>query len=152
MDLVITEFGVSPTAKDIQRYIKDDTVSHSSLKKGHAGDFSPFVFNALCTDFEIFIKSNDIKSRDGDNPNSKLAKSFHAVKNKENVFLKKLVNRFLEDTVIDLMVTNCDNVEECKIILTTYNNNKSRFDNWRVNLEDIGFELREKKNELYIPK
>ena len=74
------------------------------------------------------------------------------MKNKENVFLKKLVNRFLEDTAINLMVTNCDNVEECRIILTTYNNNKSRFDNWRVNLEDIGFELREKKNELYIPK
>ena len=57
VDLVIAEFGVSPTARDIQSYVKDVIMVQSPLKIGRAGDFYLFVFNTLCIDFEIFIKS-----------------------------------------------------------------------------------------------
>ena len=65
--------------------------------------------------------------------------------NKENVILKQLVNRVLKNTAIYLMATKCDTVQECRIIWTTYKNIKFWFDNWLVNLEDIGFALRDKK-------
>ena len=60
VDLVIAEFGVSPTARDIQSYVKYVIMVQSPLKIGRAGDFYLFVFNTLCTDFEIFIKINQI--------------------------------------------------------------------------------------------
>ena len=56
-DLVIVEFGVSPTTRDTQRYVKYGIIGQYPLKKGCVGDFHPFVLNALCTYFEIFIKT-----------------------------------------------------------------------------------------------
>ena len=41
-DLVIAGFGLSPSARDIQRYAKDGIVGQSPLKKECAGDFSIF--------------------------------------------------------------------------------------------------------------
>ena len=42
--LVIAKFGVSSTARNIQRYIKDGIIGQSPLEKGRVDDFSPFVF------------------------------------------------------------------------------------------------------------
>ena len=54
MDLVTARFGVSPTARDTQCYVKDGLIGQHPLKKGRADDLSPFVYNALCTDFDSY--------------------------------------------------------------------------------------------------
>ena len=66
-DLVIAAFGLSPSARDIQRYAKDGIVGQSPLKKGRVGDLYPFVFNVLCTYFDIFVKINQTNGQDGEN-------------------------------------------------------------------------------------
>ena len=68
----------------------------------------------------------------------------NAVTNKENIVSKQLVNRVLEDIYIDLMATKCDTVEECRILWKTYNSLKLWFEILSFNLEELGFELREK--------
>ena len=52
----------------------------------------------------------------------------NAVVNKESVISKQLVNKVLKETVINLMDTKCDAVKDCRILWTTYNNIKLRFD------------------------
>ena len=63
--------------------------------------------------------------------------------NKGNVVSKQLLNRVLRDTDINLMDTMCDTVNKCSIFWTTYKNLKFWFENWLVNLEELGFVLRD---------
>ena len=79
-------------------------------------EFSPIVFDTLCTAFEIFIKINQINGRYGENYHSNLTNMVNAAMNKENVVLKQLVKRVLKGTDIDMIYNKCDTVEECKIL------------------------------------
>ena len=114
-----------------------------TLKKVRADDFYPFFSNALCTVFVIFIETNQINGQDEDNYHSNSEKIVNEVMNNENVISKQLVNRALKDTYIDLMDTNCDTFEECRIICTTYRNLKGWFVNCMINLEGLDFALRD---------
>ena len=68
--------------------------------------------------------------------------------NKENVVSKQLANRVLKDMDIYMMATKCYTVKECRIIWKTYKNIKLWFENWQVNLKELGFALRYEKDEL----
>ena len=75
----------------------------------------------------------------------------NAVMNKENIISKQLMNIFLKDTAINLVYTKCGTTKEYNIICTMYKNLNMWFDNFLVNLEELGFVLRDDKNELYVP-
>ena len=62
----------------------------------------------------------------------------------------KLLDRVLSATAVSLLATKGNNVEDRRIIWTTYNNLKMWFDNWTANLLELRF-AKDEENP-YIPE
>ena len=69
----------------------------------------------------------------------------------ENILSTSLLNCILQATAVDILSNQTTNVEERRMIWTTYNNLKSWFDNWEHDLEYLGFSKRDEEGDLYIP-
>jgi len=111
---------------------------------GRTGSIEPILFANLAGASESHIRINQLNGKSGENVRKKLAAQVHKVVNRQSVMtngatLQKLLNQLLAYTAIDLSSKKSPNVEERRILWTTYTNLKSWLDNWSKDLVDLGF-------------
>ena len=100
---------------------------------------------------EIYIKIDQLNGQSVENSRKNLHNRVMKVMGKEeNILSTSLLNRILQATAIDTLSNQTINVEDRRIICTTYNNLKSWFDNLEHDLEDLGFDERDEERDIYI--
>ena len=98
------------------------------------------------------MKINQLNGKSVDNSRNNLHNRVMTLMGKEkNIVPASLLNHILLATAVEILSTLTKNVEERRIIWTTYNNLKSWFDNWEHDLEYLGFAKRDEEGYLYIP-
>ena len=80
---------------------------------------------------ESYMKINQLNGQSFDNSRKKIHNCVMKVMGKEeNIVSTSLFNRILILIAVVILSTQTTNVEESRIIWTTYNNLKSWIDNW----------------------
>ena len=98
------------------------------------------------------MKINQLNGQSVENSRKNIHNCVMKVMGKEeNIESASLLNSILQATAMEILSTLNTNVEERRIIWTTYNNHKSWFDNWEHDLEDLGFSERDEEGGIYIP-
>ena len=64
----------------------------------------------------------------------------------------KLLDRIIKETAINLLAEKCNDVEQRRILWTSYKNLKLWFENWERELEELGFTDRDDDGVHYIPE
>ena len=101
---------------------------------------------------ESYIKINQFNGKNVENSRNNRHNCMMKVMGKEeNIVSTSLLNSIFHTTAVDILSTQTTNVEERRIIWTTYNNLNSWFDNWEHDLEDLGFAKRDEEGDIYIP-
>ena len=101
---------------------------------------------------EIYIKIDQLNGKIVDNSRKNIYNlAMKGMGKEENILSTSLLNRILQATAIDTLSNQTINVEDRRIICTTYNNLKSWFDNLEHDLEDLGFTARDEEGDPYIP-
>ncbi len=150
--LIEKETGVYIGERCIQRYVEKGCAGDSPAKLGKAGEIPKDIFSNLVGAFESFVRINQLNGKGAENSQRKLAIRVNGVMKKETKTLsKQLLNRLLAETAIDLLATKGRNVEERRILWTTYRNLKSWFDNWCRDLVELGFAHKDESGEIIIP-
>ena len=143
--------GVGPSECTIHRYVRDNLVGTSPLKKGTKGNIANFIYKTVAIAFESHVRINQLNGMGGENTRSKLRSRVNKVMLvQENVLSFKLLDRLIVETAIDLTAAKMDNVEQRRILWTTYKNLKMWFENWKVDLEELGFAHRDASGKLII--
>ena len=95
------------------------------------------------------MKINQLNGQSVENSRKNLHNRVMKVIGKEeNIVSTSLLNRILQATAVEILSTLTTNVEERRIIWTTYTNLKSWFNNWERDLEDLGFAERGEEGDL----
>lgn len=110
------------------------------------------LFNLTCNAFSSYVKIDQINGRGGNSTRTILAAKINSVMGKDpsGKMSYKLLDRVLSATAISLLATKGNNVEDRRIIWTTYTNLKMWFENWTANLLELGFAKDEE--DPYIPE
>ena len=83
------------------------------------------------------MKINQLNGQSVENIRKNLHNRVMKVMGKEeNIVSTSLLNCILQAIAVEILSTLTTNLEERRIIWTTYNNIKSWFDNWEHDLED----------------
>jgi len=115
--------GVGPSARTIQREFKAGRAGMSPLKKGEKGEIPEGVFKTLCTVFESFVSIAQFNGSGGELTRTKLrARVYKAMNQQEDRISFTLLERILKETAVDLFAAKMNNVEERRILWTTYHN------------------------------
>ena len=143
--------GVGPSTRTIQQYVKDGLVASSPKKKGAKGKIPDFAFQTLCSAFHSFVAIHQINGKSGELNRKKLRDRINRVMGRDSHNLSfKLLDRILAETAIDLHCSKVNDVEERRILWTTYKNLKMWFNNWKLDLLNLGFATQNLEGDVTI--
>ena len=94
----------------LSRYVTEGNIGVSPLKNGNPGKIVPWIFQTICTTLSSYIKINQLNERVVDNDRKKLNVRLLEVMGREKDALRKLLNRVLKETAVDLLSKVTDNV------------------------------------------
>jgi hypothetical protein len=121
----------------------------SHLKPGIKIDIPKWAYNSLCIAFETYVRINEINSRDGELTLTKLAAKVNDTMGHN--YRDKLLNCVLTSTAKDLDASKMEYCEDQQIRWTTFKNISMWFDNWKMNLLDLGFAVMGNDGKVTIP-
>ena len=125
-DEIEGEYGVKLSRHTLNRYFKDGYIGSSPLRNRSSGTIPEFVLKFLCTAMESYMKINRTNGQSVENSRNNLQNRVMKVMGKEkNIVLTSMLNHIHQATAMDILSTLTKNVEERRIIWTTYNKLKS---------------------------
>ena len=145
--------GHGPSARYIRRYVNDyGLFGLSPIGTGTKGTISRWEFNPLCLGLETYIWINKINVIGGDLTRRKLTAIVDKTMGKDPTtkLLYNILNHILRVTYIDLKAGRCDSVEERRVLWKTFFNLKIWFENWKVDLVELGFTEEDENGSIRI--
>ncbi len=142
--------GVGPSEATILRYAKMGIAGTSPLKPGIKSDIPEWAYKSLCVAFESYVRINQINSRDGELTMTKLAAKVNEAMGRN--YRRKLLNRVLLSTAKDLDASKMEYCEDRRIGWTTFKNISTWFENWEMDLVELGFAFRDDDVKVSIPE
>ena len=98
------EYWWSPTTWKIQRHVKYDIYTFSPLNTGYTDSIHTWVFKTLVTDFESYMKINQINGKVDENTKNNLIIRVNKNMGKEDtMLLHQLVNKLLQENSYDIL-------------------------------------------------
>ena len=99
------------------------------------GEIADHIFKTLVTELESFVTINQLNGMGEENKYSKLRARVNRAVGKEvkNMYFK-LLNRILQETVVELNTDRINDVEQRNILWPSYNNMNMWFENWERDL------------------
>ena len=145
--------GIGPAGRTIRMYVNErGLTSGPALRAGNKGTIPPGVFITLCSALETYVKINQLNGKGGEATKKFLGQRMKMClkKGKMSTIPYHTVERVLGEIALNMSNTGADKVEERRIRWTTYRNLKMWFDNWRIELQPLGFTYIDDAGEVQI--
>ena len=130
-DETIEVFGVAPGVRTIQTYVKDGKAGVSPKRQGPKGNLADHLFVAICNAVLTNTKINQLNGMGSEGTRKKIQSKIDAVLGDDaGKYSFQFVDRVLNVIAAELLAGKGNDVEQRRIIWTTFKNLKMWFEVW----------------------